>query len=85
MVSELPVYCTHRSLGCDHQCERQLLEHHLKDECPYETLPCPERKCDQFIMRKDLKSHSHPSRHDRIVNLTHENLVRYLPILQSKP
>ncbi|KZS93927.1 hypothetical protein SISNIDRAFT_410559, partial [Sistotremastrum niveocremeum HHB9708] len=60
MVSELPVYCTHRSLGCDHQCERQLLEHHLKDECLYEPLPCPERKCDQFIKRKDLKSHSHP-------------------------
>jgi len=47
--------CPHRDAGCEYTGERQLLESHLKLECPYVQIPCPcsEEGCKRSLARKD--------------------------------
>ncbi|KAH7920789.1 hypothetical protein BV22DRAFT_1073414 [Leucogyrophana mollusca] len=58
LVDELIVECPHRSAGCTHTCQRQLLASHVKDACQYIQVPCSEDDCDQVILRKDLGKHA---------------------------
>lgn len=58
LVDELIVECPLRNAGCPHTCQRQLLESHVKDACPYVTVPCFEESCDKMILRKDRGKHA---------------------------
>ncbi|KAH7046983.1 hypothetical protein BKA57DRAFT_379800, partial [Linnemannia elongata] len=54
LCDELPIYCPHKALGCNHTCQRIQLGKHLKDDCVYigtlcrtcpaESVTCPH--CD---------------------------------------
>jgi hypothetical protein len=57
LVDELLVECVHREEGCTHICQRQLLASHLRDECTYSEVPCPERDCAGRMLRKDIDTH----------------------------
>jgi len=57
MVNELYVYCPNADDGCDRKEQRQLLEHHLKEECEYVRLECANEECEERVLKKEFKSH----------------------------
>lgn len=63
MVDELIVECPQESSGCKYTCQRQLLEVHLRDSCPYVQVACPEVGCDKTVLRKELGKHTHDCAH----------------------
>ncbi|KAJ7496136.1 hypothetical protein B0H11DRAFT_2001978 [Mycena galericulata] len=54
---ELIVECIHRTSGCTHTCQRQLLTAHIMDDCPYRRVACPKGECDEILAGKDVESH----------------------------
>ncbi|KAJ6499154.1 hypothetical protein C8R45DRAFT_820994 [Mycena sanguinolenta] len=58
LVDELAVECIHRSSGCTHTCQRQLLTAHVMSACPFALVPCPKGECKDTLARKDTESHS---------------------------
>jgi TRAF-type zinc finger. len=58
-VDELAVECIHRSAGCPHICQRQLLLSHTKDSCQYSQITCSEGDCDLVLLRRDAGKHAH--------------------------
>ncbi|KAF7783030.1 hypothetical protein Agabi119p4_2406 [Agaricus bisporus var. burnettii] len=57
LVEELAVECVHKSSGCEHVCQRQLLAVHLRDECVYGQVECSEAECDMIVARCELEAH----------------------------
>ncbi|OSD04062.1 hypothetical protein PYCCODRAFT_1364965 [Trametes coccinea BRFM310] len=57
LVDELVVKCPQEPLGCSYLCQRLLMPVHLRDSCQYVEFACPEAKCSQRILRKDLQTH----------------------------
>ena len=57
LVDEFVVRCPQQPLGCSYTCQRLLLPAHLNHACQFIHLPCPEARCAQPILRKDLKDH----------------------------
>jgi hypothetical protein len=51
------VECVHKSSGCKHVCQRQLLAVHLRDECVYGQVGCSEVECGVIIARGRLEEH----------------------------
>ncbi|KAJ6594052.1 hypothetical protein B0H19DRAFT_1093554 [Mycena capillaripes] len=58
LVDELIVECIHRTSGCTHTCERQLLTAHVMDACPFSRVTCPKGECAQNFDRRDAESHT---------------------------
>ncbi|KAM6502060.1 hypothetical protein JOM56_002037 [Amanita muscaria] len=58
LVDELAVECTHREEGCTHVCQRQLLPAHLREECAYSEVLCPESDCEERMLKKDVNAHT---------------------------
>lgn len=56
LVNELSVGCSNKSEGCEHRCERQLLDNHLRNSCPFTLVPCPSSQCQERLFRKDVKA-----------------------------
>lgn len=58
LVDELAVECMHSEEGCTHVCQRQLLPAHLREECAYSEVLCPESDCEERILKKDVNTHT---------------------------
>ncbi|KAF9010560.1 hypothetical protein BDQ17DRAFT_1346441 [Cyathus striatus] len=58
LVDELAIECIHRSEGCSHTCQRQLLAVHLREECPHAEVKCPQEGCNVFTKRMDMEVHT---------------------------
>ncbi|KAJ7268843.1 hypothetical protein B0H12DRAFT_1096936 [Mycena haematopus] len=56
LVDELAVECIHRSAGCTHTCQRQLLTAHVMSTCPFGLLPKGE--CNETLAAIGTESHS---------------------------
>ncbi len=54
MVDELIVECINRPNGCEFTCQRHLLAAHLKDDCLFVEVQCPDPECPQKASRKDI-------------------------------
>ena len=50
------IKCINQNLGCDWKNELSKLEFHL-NECLYEAIKCPNKECNQKILKKNLNSH----------------------------
>ncbi|KAJ4482130.1 hypothetical protein J3R30DRAFT_3456588 [Lentinula aciculospora] len=57
LVDELAVKCSNESAGCLHTCQRQLLDAHIKTDCPYALVPCSAHACAEEVFRKDKDGH----------------------------
>ncbi|KAI0356129.1 hypothetical protein OH77DRAFT_1452845, partial [Trametes cingulata] len=57
LVDELIVTCPNQHLGCSYTCQRFLLPIHLTDTCEYVQVGCPDAKCDQRILKRDVEKH----------------------------
>ncbi|KAG0333269.1 hypothetical protein BG004_000911 [Podila humilis] len=51
------VYCPHKSLGCEHVCQRIQIGKHLKDDCVYIGTLCRVEECRKKLLKKDLSEH----------------------------
>ena len=56
-MDELDVECMHREEGCTHVCQRHLLPTHLREECAYSEVLCPESDCEERMLKKDINTH----------------------------
>lgn len=59
LVDELLVKCSNESAGCSFTCQRQLLDVHVKNDCPFTLVPCKDG-CSQDVCRKDRDMHICP-------------------------
>ncbi|KAI0743754.1 hypothetical protein C8Q80DRAFT_1272400 [Daedaleopsis nitida] len=57
LVDELSVRCPQEHLGCTHTCQRLLLPVHISDSCQYIEVPCPDARCAERVLKKDVKQH----------------------------
>ena len=51
------VKCIKNKLGCKWESTLSNLESHLKDECLYSEIKCPNNDCDKILLKKDLEFH----------------------------
>lgn len=54
MVDELTVECLNRPNGCEFTCQRYLLATHLKDDCLFVEVQCPDPECPKKALRNDI-------------------------------
>ncbi|KAG6885684.1 hypothetical protein C0993_011169 [Termitomyces sp. T159_Od127] len=47
-------------------CDPQLLAGHLAERCVYREVPCPQGKCEEMMMFKDLEEHVHDENSDEV-------------------
>ncbi|RDX44867.1 hypothetical protein OH76DRAFT_1537879 [Lentinus brumalis] len=57
LVDESIVRCPQEHLGCSYTCQRLLLPIHLSESCSYVEVGCPNRRCNEQVLRKDVKEH----------------------------
>lgn len=60
MVDELIVECPNRPTGCEFTCQRHLLVAHLKDDCSFVEVQCPDPECPKNALRKDILRNDTP-------------------------
>ncbi|KAF9935021.1 hypothetical protein FBU30_008514 [Linnemannia zychae] len=66
ICDELPVYCPHKALGCNHTCQRIQLLQHLKDDCVYIGTLCRVEECRKKLLKKDLSEHMESCPYKRV-------------------
>lgn len=66
ICDELPVYCPHKTLGCNHTCQRIQLGKHLKDDCVYIGTLCRVEECRKKLLKKDLSEHMESCPYKRV-------------------
>lgn len=66
LCDELPVYCPHKALGCNHTCQRIQLGKHLKDDCVYIGTLCRVEECRKKLLKKDLSEHMESCPYKRV-------------------
>ncbi|KAF9022774.1 hypothetical protein BGZ52_000635 [Haplosporangium bisporale] len=66
ICDELMVYCPHKSLGCDHVCQRIQIGQHLKDDCIYIGTLCRVEECRKKLLKKDLSEHMESCPYKRV-------------------
>ncbi|KAF9418001.1 hypothetical protein BGZ94_009811 [Podila epigama] len=66
ICDELTVYCPHKSLGCDHVCQRIQIAKHLKDDCIYIGTLCRVEECRKMLLKKDLSEHMESCPYKRV-------------------
>ncbi|TCD62918.1 hypothetical protein EIP91_006216 [Steccherinum ochraceum] len=59
LVDELEVECPNAVKGCAETYQRQLADIHLREQCQYAEISCPDRLCGKRILRQDLAGHRH--------------------------
>ena len=57
VVEKKEIKCINNKLGCKWKDKISNLEFHLKNECLFEEIKCPNNDCHKKIFRKDLNSH----------------------------
>ncbi|KAK7005644.1 TRAF-type zinc finger protein [Favolaschia claudopus] len=55
LVDELVVECIHRSSGCTHTCQRQLLTAHVMMPCPFSRLSFPDEESNEITAKNDTE------------------------------
>ncbi|KAF9114333.1 hypothetical protein BGX27_011153 [Mortierella sp. AM989] len=66
ICDELMVYCPHKTLGCNHTCQRFQIGQHLKDECVYIGTLCRVEECRKKLLKKDLSEHMESCPYKRV-------------------
>ncbi|KAF9941431.1 hypothetical protein BGZ67_005013 [Mortierella alpina] len=66
ICDELPVYCPHKALGCNHTCQRIQIGQHLKDDCVYIGTLCRVEECRKKLLKKDLSEHMESCPYKRV-------------------
>ncbi|KAG9066115.1 hypothetical protein KI688_001334 [Linnemannia hyalina] len=88
LCDELPVYCPHKTLGCNHTCQRIQLGKHLKDDCVYIGTLCRVEECRKKLLKKDLSEHMERPRFDldaiHIPQCPYEAIRGFLEISKSR-
>jgi hypothetical protein len=72
------VECVHKSSGCKHVCQRQLLAIHLRDECVYGQVECSEPECGVIVTRSQLEEHRREKHGKEVNKNTKQGTVRDL-------
>ncbi|XP_037687727.1 TNF receptor-associated factor 3 isoform X2 [Choloepus didactylus] len=56
-ILALQIYCRNEGRGCVEQLTLGHLLVHLKNDCPFEELPCIRADCKEKVLRRDLRAH----------------------------
>ncbi|XP_028362359.1 TNF receptor-associated factor 3 isoform X2 [Phyllostomus discolor] len=56
-ILALQIYCRNEGRGCAEQLTLGQLLVHLKNDCPFEELPCVRADCKERVLRRDLRDH----------------------------
>ncbi|KAF9535457.1 hypothetical protein CPB83DRAFT_841788 [Crepidotus variabilis] len=64
LVDELLVSCPHLDTGCTVTTQRQLMAHHLMEECMFAEVECPVLGCGQRVTRNRMGRHGKETHHD---------------------
>ncbi|VDC00397.1 unnamed protein product [Peniophora sp. CBMAI 1063] len=56
MVDELVVRCSNEAKGCPARIQRQLLKTHIREDCQYASVPCPDQQCTLPVQRRRART-----------------------------
>ena len=69
-IEQKEIKCINNKLGCKWKDKISNLEFHLKNDCLFEEIKCPNSDCNKKIFRKDLNSHLAQCEYiEKVINL----------------